>query len=100
MLKDAVLSVVTAERHRLWLIEDCAEALDSRYKGARVGSFGDAGAFSFYGSKTITTGEGGMVLFRDAEIADRARRLRDHGISPTRRLPAATGTRKSASTIG
>jgi perosamine synthetase len=72
-----------AMHHGIWLIEDCAEAIGGRYKGERVGSFGDASAFSFFGNKTITTGEGGMVLFRDAALADRARRLRDHGMSST-----------------
>jgi perosamine synthetase len=74
-----------ARRHRLYIVEDCAEALGSRYRGSPVGSLGDAGAFSFYGNKTITTGEGGMVLLRDDALAERARRLRDHGMSPARR---------------
>ena len=74
-----------ASQHHLRIVEDCAEALGSLYKGVPVGSLGDAGTFSFYGNKTITTGEGGMVLFKDAELADRARRLRDHGMSTSRR---------------
>ena len=74
-----------AHTHHLWIVEDCAEAFGSRYKGAAVGSLGDAGAFSFYGNKTITTGEGGMVVFKDGELAERARRLRDHGMSTSRR---------------
>lgn len=77
--------VQLAKQHNLLLIEDCAEALGTRYKGAHVGTFGDAATFSFFGNKTITTGEGGMLLFKDAAIRDRAKILRDHGMSPTRR---------------
>ncbi len=69
----------------LCIVEDCAEALGSSYKGTKVGVFGDASAFSFFGNKTITTGEGGMVLFRDSTAAERARRLRDHGQSASRK---------------
>lgn len=74
-----------AERHGLFLLEDCAEALGARYRGRIVGAIGTAGCFSFYGNKTLTTGEGGMVVTNDAEIAQRARLLRDHGMSPERR---------------
>ncbi|OFV91964.1 MAG: hypothetical protein A3H95_16000, partial [Acidobacteria bacterium RIFCSPLOWO2_02_FULL_64_15] len=74
-----------ASAHDLLLIEDCAEAIGSKYRGSPVGSFGDAAAFSFFGNKTITTGEGGMVLFSDADVANRAKCLRDHGMSSTRR---------------
>jgi perosamine synthetase len=74
-----------ANRHNLLVIEDCAEALGSYYQGAHVGTFGDAAIFSFYGNKTITTGEGGMLLFRNPAIRDRAKMLRDHGMSPERR---------------
>ncbi|WP_268123035.1 DegT/DnrJ/EryC1/StrS family aminotransferase [Roseivirga pacifica] len=73
------------KEYGLLLIEDAAEALGSKYKGISVGSFGDAATFSFYGNKTITTGEGGMVVFADKEIAEKARRLRDHGMSRERR---------------
>ncbi|MEQ1727507.1 MAG: aminotransferase class I/II-fold pyridoxal phosphate-dependent enzyme [Vicinamibacterales bacterium] len=74
-----------ARTHDLWILEDCAEALGSSYRGRRVGTLGDAAAFSFFGNKTITTGEGGMLVFTDGELASRARRLRDHGMSPQRR---------------
>jgi perosamine synthetase len=74
-----------ARQHGLLVIEDCAEAIGSTYKGQMVGSFGDVAAFSFFGNKTITTGEGGMVLCRDAAVHDRAKRLRDHGMSPGKR---------------
>ncbi len=74
-----------AKAHNLMVIEDCAEAVGSRYKEQPVGSFGDAATFSFFGNKTITTGEGGMVLFKDPAIGERARMLRDHGMSRTKR---------------
>lgn len=69
----------------LLLIEDCAEALGSEWKGQKVGTFGDASTFSFFGNKTISTGEGGMVLFKDSKIANEARIMRDHGMSPQKR---------------
>ena len=80
---DAVLSL--ADRHKLVVIEDAAEAIGAAYKGRHCGTLGHAGTFSFFSNKLITTGEGGMVVFRDAEAAERARRLRDHGMDPARR---------------
>ena len=74
-----------AERHRLLVIEDAAEAMGSAIKGKRAGSFGDAATFSFFGNKTITTGEGGMVLFKDNTTYEKARVLRDHGMSKSKR---------------
>jgi len=74
-----------ADKFQLLVIEDCAEAFGSFYKGKHVGRWGDAAIFSFFGNKTLTTGEGGMVLFKDKAIYDRARILRDHGMSPERR---------------
>ncbi len=74
-----------AIRHGIFVIEDCAEALGSRYEGSHVGLFGDIATFSFFGNKTITTGEGGMLLFRDASVCAKARILRDHGMSPDRK---------------
>jgi perosamine synthetase len=65
-----------ARKHGVFLIEDCAEAHGATYKGRKVGSLSDAGCFSFYANKIITTGEGGMVTFRDKKLADRARNLR------------------------
>ena len=69
----------------LFVIEDCAEALGATYKNRRVGLDGDCTCFSFFANKTITTGEGGMVVFKDAKLAERARILRDHGMSPQKR---------------
>lgn len=82
---DMTRMMALAEKYNLVVIEDCAEALGSQYQGAHVGNFGDAATFSFFGNKTITTGEGGMLLFRESSMRDRARMLRDHGMSPTRR---------------
>ncbi len=74
-----------AQQHHLLIIEDCAEALGASLHEKPVGVFGDAGTFSFFGNKTLTTGEGGMVIFRDPEVAARARVLRDHGMSTERK---------------
>jgi len=74
-----------SNKYNLLIIEDCAEALGSTYKNRPVGVFGDAATFSFFGNKTITTGEGGMVLFKDPTIANKASILRDHGMSKERR---------------
>ncbi len=62
-----------ARKHRLAVIEDCAEAHGARYKGRRVGSFGDVACFSFYSNKIITCGEGGMALTDSPELAARLR---------------------------
>ncbi|MFT6753585.1 MAG: perosamine synthetase [Candidatus Azotimanducaceae bacterium] len=74
-----------AAENDLLVLEDCAEALGATYKNRRVGLDGDCTCFSFFANKSITTGEGGMVVFKDAEIAQRARILRDHGMSPQKR---------------
>jgi dTDP-4-amino-4,6-dideoxygalactose transaminase len=71
-----------ARRHGLRLVEDAAHALPSTYRGRMVGTLdSDAAVFSFYANKTITTGEGGMLVTRDAALADRARVMRLHGIN-------------------
>jgi perosamine synthetase len=72
------------DRHGLFLIEDAAEAHGASYHGRPVGSLGLAAAYSFYGNKIITTGEGGMVTSNDARFAALARRLRDHAFSTDR----------------
>ena len=74
-----------ARRHHLFVIEDCAEAFGSLYRDKHVGLMGDMAIFSFFGNKTITTGEGGMLLAKTAELDQRVRLLRDHGMSPDRR---------------
>jgi perosamine synthetase len=74
-----------ASSNGLFVIEDCAEALGATYKNRLVGLDGDCTGFSFFANKVITTGEGGMVVFRDAKLAAKAKILRDHGISPAKR---------------
>jgi perosamine synthetase len=71
--------------HGIDIIEDAAEAHGAEYRGRRVGGLGKCGVFSFYGNKVITTGEGGMLTTDDREFYQRARRLRDHAMSPQRR---------------
>jgi perosamine synthetase len=82
---DMMSIMALSEKYNLVVIEDCAEALGSQYQGRHVGTFGDAATFSFFGNKTITTGEGGMLVFRESSMRDRAKMLRDHGMSPERR---------------
>ncbi|MEM7817927.1 MAG: DegT/DnrJ/EryC1/StrS family aminotransferase [candidate division WOR-3 bacterium] len=67
------------EKHNLILVEDAAQALGAEFEGKKVGSFGDCAIFSFYPTKNITTGEGGMVVTNDEEIAERCRKIRNHG---------------------
>lgn len=71
-----------AERHGLFLLQDAAEAMGSTYDGLRAGAHGDAAAFSFHGSKTLTTGEGGMIVTNDPDLFARIQKLRDHGRPP------------------
>jgi perosamine synthetase len=76
--------VEIARKHGLALVEDAAEAHGARYHGKPVGGIGDAGAFSFYGNKILTTGEGGMVTTNNPELARIIRKLRDHAFSGDR----------------
>ena len=71
-----------AARYNLAVIEDAAEALGSEYQGKKAGSLGDVGVFSFHGSKTLTTGEGGMLVTDIPEVYERVLFLRDHGRRP------------------
>jgi dTDP-4-amino-4,6-dideoxygalactose transaminase len=76
----AILAI--AKRHGLKVIEDAAHALPTTHRGQLVGTLqSDATVFSFYANKTITTGEGGMLVTRDAALAERARVMRLHGMS-------------------
>ena len=74
-----------ADKYNLIVLEDCAEAIGSKYKNKPVGTFGDVATFSFFGNKTISTGEGGMVVFKDENLAKKARILRDHGMDPLKK---------------
>jgi perosamine synthetase len=79
---DPILEI--CKEHNLYLIEDAAEAFGTLYKGRHVGTFGDIATFSFFGNKTITTGEGGMVTMKTREVYERACLLKTQGVSPTR----------------
>jgi perosamine synthetase len=79
---DALTAI--CREHGLVLIEDCAEALGAEYRGQKVGTFGDISAFSFFGNKAITTGEGGMVTSSIPELIERACHLKGQGVSPVR----------------
>ncbi len=74
---DPILEI--ANKHNLWVIEDAACGFGSYYKGKHVGTFGDAGCFSFHPRKAITTGEGGMITTSSESIASKIKCLRDHG---------------------
>lgn len=76
---DAIMAI--ANKHGLAVIEDCAHAIETEYHGRKAGTFGDFGCFSFYATKNITTGEGGMILGRDEALVARARVLALHGMS-------------------
>lgn len=72
------------KKHKLYLIEDCAEAIGSQYHGKMIGSFGDISCFSFFGNKTITCGEGGMVVTNNDELFEKAASIKNQGVSKTR----------------
>jgi perosamine synthetase len=73
-----------AAKNGLYLVEDCAEALGTLYKGKHVGQFGHAAGYSFFGNKTLTTGEGGMVTCHGAEFAERVIHYKGQGLEPGR----------------
>jgi len=72
---DPVMEI--AKKHRLFVIEDAAEAHGAEYKGRKCGTIGDIGIFSFYANKIISTGEGGMVITNDDNFAERSRKIKD-----------------------
>ena len=74
-----ILKIV--KKHKLILIEDCAHAIESKYKNKHLGNFGDAGCFSFYSTKNITTGEGGMLICNKKKIYEKSKIARLHGLS-------------------
>jgi dTDP-4-amino-4,6-dideoxygalactose transaminase len=73
--------VEIANKHNLIIIEDCAHAIETEYKGLKAGNIGDFGCFSFYVTKNIVTGEGGMVLTKSLEKASRIKTLGLHGMN-------------------
>ena len=79
---DELVSI--CKENDLFLIEDCAEAIGSSYKGKHVGTFGDISTFSFFGNKTITTGEGGMVVTNDHTLFDRSVHFKGQGLAKHR----------------
>ena len=79
---DAIAAI--AQEFRLFVVEDCAEAFGTLFKGRHVGTFADIGAFSFFGNKTITTGEGGMVVSNDKTLMERARHFKGQGLAAHR----------------
>jgi perosamine synthetase len=81
---DMTSLVQLCDQHGLFLIEDCAEAFGTLYRERHVGTFGDIATFSFFGNKTITTGEGGMVVTNNSELFAKAYHLKTQGVSPTR----------------
>lgn len=74
-----------AQKHKLWVLEDAAEAHGAEVKGQKIGGLSLCTAFSFFGNKIITTGEGGMLTTNDDVLADRLRLLRGQGMDPKRR---------------
>ena len=76
---DAIMDI--AKRHDLKVIEDCAHAIETEYHGKKVGTFGDLGCFSFYVTKNVVTGEGGMVITDNEDYANRIKMLALHGLS-------------------
>lgn len=82
---DMAAIMALAREHGLYVVEDCAEALGSSRDGRPAGSFGDAATFSFFGNKTVTTGEGGMVVTDDDALASHLRLTKGQGQDPQRR---------------
>jgi perosamine synthetase len=80
---DAIIEI--AKKHGLYVVEDAAEALGARYRGRMCGSIADISTYSFYGNKTLTTGEGGMVVTNNDELAANVRLFKGQGMDPKRR---------------
>ena len=72
--------IIFCKKRNIAVIEDCAEAFGTKYNNTHVGNFGDFGTFSFFGNKTISTGEGGMIIFKNKKKYELAKKLRDHGM--------------------
>lgn len=81
---DMDTTLAIAREHGLFIVEDCAEAFGSRIRGQHVGTFGDISTFSFFGNKTVTTGEGGMVVTNGTTLYDRAIHYKGQGLAKGR----------------
>ena len=79
---DTIMAI--AKQYNLLIIEDCAEAIGTKYKDKYVGSFGDISTFSFFGNKTITCGEGGMVVTNNTDLYNLLFRLKGQGLAKNR----------------
>lgn len=79
---DEVMEI--AKKHNLYVIEDAAQSVGSKYKNKRPGSFGDCGVFSFHGTKIMTTGEGGMFVTNNPELYEKVKSLSDQGKDPNK----------------
>ena len=79
---DAIMTI--AKKHKLLVVEDCAEAIGSKYKGKMCGSFGDVACFSFFGNKTITCGEGGIVATNSDSLFDLLVHIKCQGLAKDR----------------
>ena len=95
---DAIMAI--ARKHDLVVIEDCAHAIETEYHGRKAGTFGDFGCFSFYATKNVVTGEGGMIIGRDqaahrSRAHARAARHEQGRLAPLRRRAATSTTRWS-----
>ncbi len=79
---DEIINI--AKENDLFIIEDCAEAIGTKYKNKHVGTFGDIAAFSFFGNKTITTGEGGMVVMNEKSLYEKCFHIKGQGLAKDR----------------
>ena len=85
LVRSSMSARTQVAKHNLFLLEDAAEAIGVRYKSQRLGGHGDCCAFSFFGNKIVTTGEGAMVNTNDDALASRLRLFRGQGMDPQQR---------------
>jgi len=90
---DAIVKI--AKENKIKVLEDAAQACGGEYKGKKLGAIGDIGIFSFDFAKTITTGEGGMIITNDIEIGNKCREFSDHGHQNNPKFPRGEDTRRS-----